>query len=349
MDELLRRLERAYSSSPTDELRVELNRLRRRRGLRKKILIIHDGVDQGPQIPDSIFDYFEVFEWSFRDAHCGSFREPPYKLENTRCTADDIHKIAPDLIIIIYPSTYERRQYRYLLSGAIADPHAVVRFMVDTSRYSNWMGMDVIEGVRPIPIIAGIQWGQWMWRNGEASPSLNNIDWFWDYPESGVGINIIFQRNPIRRNPDNEIRRLERALSADPSDSEIIGKLERARRRAGIITCEHCGQMIASGCECDTSACRYIRRVAHYLDGVEHFSTGLASNCDSCGTQDIDELDEEMVDESSFSSYPCEVCDSGLGGSRHAAHGYIDEEMSHFSICEDCLFYINYGTTPEDY
>jgi hypothetical protein len=153
-----------------------------------------------------------------------------------------------------------------------------------------------------------------------------------------------------RRNPDNEIKRLERMAYADPGDSEIAGRLERARRRAGIVPCEHCGEIIATDCECDAPACRYIQHVAFYLEGVEHFEPGLARGCAMCGTENMDQFDyEELEGEPYFTNYPCEVCNSHLGGDRYPAHGFFDDEMQHFNICTDCFNYFHFGDTPEDY
>jgi GNAT superfamily N-acetyltransferase len=168
--------------------------------------------------------------------------------------------------------------------------------------------------------------------------------------DDGEGFRQSLEPNPIyRRNADAEIRRLERGFLASPN-AEIAERLERARRRAGIIPCEECGQIIASGCECDLPGCRFARRFAFYLDGVEYFSTGIARGCESCGTVGIEDLEyEDMAEEPSFSHYPCQVCNSHLGGDRHAAHGFINDELQHFNICEDCLMYHNYGTTPENY
>jgi len=180
-DTLLRQLEKDYYATPTEDLRIRANRERRRHGMgpidAKKILVINDNVDPHSQIPDSLSAYFEVIEWSFSDERCKQLLP---------CTAEDVHELAPDLIIILYPSTYERRMYRdILVSGHPPDAYHVARFMAKTSRYSNWMGSSTIEGLRPIPIIGGLSWGNWIWRNGEASPDLHNIDWYWEYPEAG--------------------------------------------------------------------------------------------------------------------------------------------------------------------
>jgi hypothetical protein len=159
---------------------------------------------------------------------------------------------------------------------------------------------------------------------------------------------------PSRRNPDNEIRRLERMAQMDPSDSEIAGRLEAARQRAGKISCQHCGETVAADDGCEVAACRYKRRVDYYLDGVNYFSPGVARNCAGCATEDMDADDYEELEaggEPFFSHYPCEICSSSLGGDRHPAHGFLEneDEIQHFDICTDCFNYFHFGETPEDY
>jgi len=46
-----------------------------------------------------------------------------------------------------------------------------------------------------------------------------------------------------------------------------------------------------------------------------------------------------------FSGRPCECCQSALGGMREHMHA-IEEESQiqvEYTICEDCVYYLNYG------
>ena len=62
----------------------------------------------------------------------------------------------------------------------------------------------------------------------------------------------------------------------------------------------------------------------------------------------VDEYDIDIANEPSFSWSPCEGCNSHLGGDRLPAHGYIDDELVHFNICVDCLYYFAFGDIPEE-
>ena len=80
------------------------------------------------------------------------------------------------------------------------------------------------------------------------------------------------------------------------------------------------------------------------LEGVEFFSTGACPGCDDCGLSDVDSMDDkryELAGEPNFSWSRCKTCHSTLGGDRHPAHGFINNELCHFSICTDCLSYFN--------
>jgi len=69
----------------------------------------------------------------------------------------------------------------------------------------------------------------------------------------------------------------------------------------------------------------------------------------------------EIVDEPGFSSHPCEICGSNLGGDRHTAHAlirtalpghvqgddYDKTEIVHLEICMDCVLYMSNGDLPE--
>lgn len=93
------------------------------------------------------------------------------------------------------------------------------------------------------------------------------------------------------------------------------------------------------------------RRVAINLEGLTAISTGLAPGCYDCGNPDADALSNgDIAEEAGFSWSQCDGCDSTLGGSRHAAHGFLQHErgelLIHLDVCTDCLFYLNYGELP---
>ena len=108
------------------------------------------------------------------------------------------------------------------------------------------------------------------------------------------------------------------------------------------------------------------QRILDYLDGgvfdAEYkFSDLLAdvleydvpdSVLDELRKVIISELIEtgELADEPHFSWSPCESCGSSLGGNRYAAHSTdADGNISHWDICEDCLFYFANGDLPENW
>lgn len=81
-------------------------------------------------------------------------------------------------------------------------------------------------------------------------------------------------------------------------------------------------------------------------------SPGAASCCGQCrsdfGLEENDPAWKSLSDEGGFSWYACEVCRSHLGGNRYAAHGFdANDEVIHYSICGDCLFYLANGDVPE--
>ena len=52
----------------------------------------------------------------------------------------------------------------------------------------------------------------------------------------------------------------------------------------------------------------------------------------------------DIASEPHFSWSHCESCGSTLGGNRYAAHGIEkDGSLNHFEVCEDCLYFLNYG------
>lgn len=61
----------------------------------------------------------------------------------------------------------------------------------------------------------------------------------------------------------------------------------------------------------------------------------------------------EIEEEGSFSWTPCDLCGSHLGGDRHAAHFFIDDDpqkdIIHIEVCIDCLMYLANGDEPEEW
>jgi len=101
----------------------------------------------------------------------------------------------------------------------------------------------------------------------------------------------------------------------------------------------------------NTAQKEYVETVARYLEGVAGVSPGACPGCASCGLEDVADTEDEryqLADGGSFfSSASCECCGSILGGDRHYAHGLIGDEVVHFDICADCLFYLASGDLPE--
>lgn len=93
----------------------------------------------------------------------------------------------------------------------------------------------------------------------------------------------------------------------------------------------------------------YERRFAEGTAGLTFTSSGAACGCEQCGlAADASDDERELAGEPSFSSRPCEFCNRPLGGDREPAHAYIRredgrEELLHFSICVDCVYYLEYG------
>ena len=92
----------------------------------------------------------------------------------------------------------------------------------------------------------------------------------------------------------------------------------------------------------------FVEDVDRELEGIKFFSVGACPTCDSCGPFDQDDLEAyDMANEGHFSWSACDSCGSTLGGDRHAAHGFIGDDLHHFDVCVDCLFYHANGDVPE--
>jgi len=107
----------------------------------------------------------------------------------------------------------------------------------------------------------------------------------------------------------------------------------------------------------------YTEAVERCLDGIEHVSPGIGSDCPVCqrdyGYDDnarfaADIESGTVCDEGGFSWSQCDACGSQLGGNRYDAHGLILDahnkpagELVHLGICVDCLCYLANGDEPE--
>jgi hypothetical protein len=87
---------------------------------------------------------------------------------------------------------------------------------------------------------------------------------------------------------------------------------------------------------------------AEYQQTIKEFIAGNELSFLSTGTWDYehdgDTRPENWSDEPWFSWRVCECCQSHLGGNREYlyardAHG----DCVQFTICEDCVYYVNYG------
>lgn len=96
----------------------------------------------------------------------------------------------------------------------------------------------------------------------------------------------------------------------------------------------------------NTEYARYQQTVAQFIadEGLSFLSTGCSPNIDS------DEYEHEC--EPWFSWRPCAMCKCALGGMREylfarTSNGERSEEWTNpvvrFVICEDCVYYTEYG------
>lgn len=94
---------------------------------------------------------------------------------------------------------------------------------------------------------------------------------------------------------------------------------------------------------------KYQGRVERGLKGLEHVSTGPCPGCNDCGlSESPTEAEYDAAQDGGFSWSGCDVCGSGLGGTRHPAHGFRKmpegpDRMIHLNVCSDCLHFIEYG------
>jgi len=84
--------------------------------------------------------------------------------------------------------------------------------------------------------------------------------------------------------------------------------------------------------------------IKHKLRGVESFSVGgvgagacYECECD-CGAKDP-RLCDCAHEPHGHIRTSCNTCGSMVEGNRHPAHGFIDGDIFHFDICDDCVEY----------
>ena len=89
---------------------------------------------------------------------------------------------------------------------------------------------------------------------------------------------------------------------------------------------------------------------AEYQKSVADFIAREKLSFMSTGTSFLDKEsvgEEDGNNDSWFSWHPCECCGSHLGGMREYLFAWSGEEPNqtrvHFEICEDCVYYIEYG------
>lgn len=85
----------------------------------------------------------------------------------------------------------------------------------------------------------------------------------------------------------------------------------------------------------------YESRVAQFvaIEGLSHLSTG----CSPYGRPE-DGQEDNQDSEPWFSWKPCQMCGCTLGGMREYLFGRdTAQEICQFMICEDCVYYVNYG------
>jgi len=80
----------------------------------------------------------------------------------------------------------------------------------------------------------------------------------------------------------------------------------------------------------------YQQEFERCTQGLTYLTTGNSCECESCS--------DGGEDEGHFSRYPCDTCGSRLAGQRHSAHAQAEPfGLVHLEVCEECLYYINYG------
>lgn len=103
----------------------------------------------------------------------------------------------------------------------------------------------------------------------------------------------------------------------------------------------------------------FTKSVEGGLQGCDAVSTGLCPGCEECAGDagvDVSELGDLIENgtvwsESHFSSSPCDICGSSLGGDREVWH-WLDKDgeiMHGDGVCVDCVMYLANGDEPEEW
>lgn len=92
----------------------------------------------------------------------------------------------------------------------------------------------------------------------------------------------------------------------------------------------------------------YKANFQYYSAGMQCLCNGPAHGCIDCHPDALEMTRDEFFsavgdgkDESS--SFTCDLCKRPLAGTRYPAHGWLGAEVCHFSICSDCVYYMEYG------
>lgn len=93
-----------------------------------------------------------------------------------------------------------------------------------------------------------------------------------------------------------------------------------------------------------TEYAQYEANVSAFIqrEGISYLSTGTADRLDP----DIhsEKYQGREDGEPWFSFHPCECCQSPLGGNREYLFARDkNNNIVQFTICEDCVYYVNYG------
>lgn len=149
---------------------------------------------------------------------------------------------------------------------------------------------------------------------------------------------------------------INRHGTANMRTNQFLSSIEHNLRGVHFFSVGAC-----MGCD----DCGLALRECRKCDGAGSFFEGTGENeseipCDRCegkGTIEPTERDRESVDEGSFSWSSCDSCGSALGGNRYPAHGVLapsmeeaqkpEQEITHFDVCADCLFYHANGDLPD--
>jgi hypothetical protein len=90
----------------------------------------------------------------------------------------------------------------------------------------------------------------------------------------------------------------------------------------------------------------YVAAFRNGMAGLDYPSSGPCPGCEDCGLADHPDMDcpeYEIAGEPFFSWSRCECCARPEGGNRSPAHAWLDGRIIHLDICDDCVYYLEYG------